>query len=370
MDFELTEAQQDLGGLTRTILTDQLTEQRLRDVESGTDRFDRSLWTRLAEAGVLSAGLPVDVGGAGYGLLEQCAVLVELGRAVAPVPYLASIVLGASAIAEFGTPRQRDRWVRPAATGELVLTAALSEEVGDELTSTGTPAGNGWRLTGIKTAVPAGPVSDLFLVPANTARGVTVFLVTPQDRGVTVRRQEIVDGDSEALVELDDVGLDGTRVLGEIGYGQRIVDWVQARATAGLCAAQLGVTERALELTARYATERVQFERPIGTFQAVAQRLADGYVDVEAIRLTLWQAAWRLAEGLPASSEVATAKFWAADGGHRVAHTAVHIHGGVGIDKDYPLHRYFVATKRNELSLGGATAQLRRIGSTLAAEPA
>jgi alkylation response protein AidB-like acyl-CoA dehydrogenase len=125
-----------------------------------------------------------------------------------------------------------------------------------------------------------------------------------------------------------------------------------------------------LELTARYASERVQFERPIGTFQAVAQRLADSYVDVEAIRLTLWQAAWRLGQGLPAATEVATAKFWAADGGHRVAHTAVHVHGGVGIDKDYPLHRYFVATKRNELSLGGATAQLRRIGSTLAAEPA
>jgi alkylation response protein AidB-like acyl-CoA dehydrogenase len=370
VDFELPEAAQDLAGLTSTILADQLTEQRLRDVDSGADRFDRALWTRLAEAGVLSAGLPVDVGGAGYGLLEQCAVLVELGRAVAPVPYLASIVVGASTIAEFGTPQQRDRWVRPAAVGELVLTAALSEEVGDELTSIATLIDGRWSVTGVKTAVPAGPVSDLLLVPANSDRGITVFVVTPQDRGVTVRRQEIVDGDSEALIELDDVVLGGDRVLGEIGSGQRILDFVAARATVGLCAAQLGVTERALELTARYATERVQFERPIGTFQAVAQRLADGYVDVEAIRLTLWQAAWRLAEGLPAATEVATAKFWAADGGHRVAHTAVHIHGGVGIDKDYPLHRYFVATKRNEFSLGGATAQLRRIGSTLAAEPA
>ena len=370
MDFELTEAAKDLAGLVRTIVADQVTEQRLRDVEAGADRFDRSLWTDLAEAGVLSAGLPVRVGGAGYGLLEQCAVLVELGRAVAPVPYLASIVMGASTIAEFGTPRQRDRWVRPAAAGELVLTAALSEDVGDELTSTATHVNGSWRLSGGKTAVPAGPVSDLLLVPANTDNGIAVFVVTPQDRGVGVRPQEIVDGDREALIELDDVELDGDRVLGDIGAGQRILDWVAARATVGLCAMQLGLTERALELTARYATERVQFERPIGTFQAVAQRLADGYVDVEAIRLTLWQAAWRLAEGLPAATEVATAKFWAADGGHRVAHTAVHIHGGVGIDKDYPLHRYFVATKRNEFSLGGATAQLRRIGSTLAAEPA
>jgi acyl-CoA dehydrogenase len=370
MDFELSEAARELAGLTRTILTDRLTEQRIREIEAGEDRFDRSLWTDLVEAGILAAALPVDLGGAGYGLLEQCAVLVELGRAVAPVPYLASIVVAASTIAEHGTPRQRDRWVRPAASGELVLTAALSEEVGDEPATSATLVDGQWRVKGVKTTVPAGPVADVFLVPATTEHGVTVFIVTPQDRGVTVRRQEIVNGDSEGLLELDDVALSADRVLGETGSGQAIADSVQARATVGLCAAQLGVTERALQLTARYAGERVQFERPIGTFQAVAQRLADGYVDVEAIRLTLWQAAWRMAEGLPASSEVATAKFWAADGGHRVAHTAVHIHGGVGIDKDYPLHRYFVATKRNELSLGGATAQLRRIGSTLAAEPA
>jgi alkylation response protein AidB-like acyl-CoA dehydrogenase len=182
---------------------------------------------------------------------------------------------------------------------------------------------------------------------------------------VTVRRQEIVDGDGEAVLELDEVGLGADRVLGE-----GAAEWLATRAILGLCALQLGVLERALELTASYATERVQFDRPIGTFQAVAQRLADGYIDVEAIRLTLWQAAWRLTEGLPARTEVATAKFWAADAGHRVAHTAVHVHGGVGIDKDYPLHRYFVAAKRNEFSMGGATAQLRRIGAELAAEPA
>jgi len=136
----------------------------------------------------------------------------------------------------------------------------------------------------------------------------------------------------------------------------------------GLCAQQLGVLERALELTASYARTRVQFGKPIGGFQAVAQRLADAYVDVEAVRLTMWQAAWLLAEGMPCETEIATAKFWAADAGHRVAHTAVHIHGGVGIDVEYPLHRYFVAAKNGEFTLGGATTQLRRIGAALASE--
>ena len=127
------------------------------------------------------------------------------------------------------------------------------------------------------------------------------------------------------------------------------------------------MTERALELTAEYAKTREQFGRPIGAFQAVAQRLADAYIDVEAIRLTLWQAAWRLEAGLPAEAEIATAKFWAAEGGHRVAHTAVHVHGGVGIDVSHPIHRYFAAAKRHEFALGGATAQLLRLGDVLVA---
>ncbi len=126
------------------------------------------------------------------------------------------------------------------------------------------------------------------------------------------------------------------------------------------------MTERALELTAAYARSREQFGKPIGSFQAVSQRLADAYIDIEGIRLTLWQAAWRLAEGLPSDTEIATAKFWAAEAGHRVAHTAVHVHGGVGIDMDGDVHRYFVAAKHNEFALGGATAQLRRIGVALA----
>lgn len=375
MDFSFSDEFSDLAELTRTIVTDHLTPVRLAEVEATGDRFDRALWTDLAKAGVLSAALPESVGGSGLGLLEQCAVLVELGRAVAPVPYLCSIVQAASAIAEFGTDAQRAAWAAPAASGALVLTAALSEEVGDDPAQPATTAERAsasaqWHVHGSKVAVQAGPVANLFLVPAETALGLTVFLITSTDSGVTVRRQEIVDGDAEGLLELDDVVLDDDRVLGEPGGGAAVVDWLTTRGTVGLCALQAGVSAESLQMTAKYATGRVQFERPIATFQAVGQRLADCYIDVEAIRLTLWQAAWRLSKNLAAHNEIATAKFWAADAGHRIAHAAVHIHGGVGIDVDYPLHRYFVATKRIEFSLGGATTHLRRIGTALAAEPA
>jgi alkylation response protein AidB-like acyl-CoA dehydrogenase len=375
MDFERDEAELELAALARTILADHTTPDRLTEVEATGDRFDRLLWTELARAGVLSAALPESVGGGGLGLLAQCGVLVELGRTVAPVPYLPSVVVAAAAIAEFGTDAQRARWAAPAAAGELVLTAALAEEVGDDPTAPVTHADRAhasaqWHVHGTKVAVPAGPVADAFLVPAGTDAGPTVFLVTPDDPGVSVHRQEIVDGDAEALLELDGVTLDADRVLGTGRHGGRhIVEWLVARETVGRCALQLGVTEAALQMTAKYATGRVQFDRPIATFQAVGQRLADCYIDVEAIRLTMWQAAWRVSENLASHTEIATAKYWAADGGHRVVHAAVHVHGGLGIDVEYPLHRYFVTAKRHEFSLGGATMHLRRIGAALAAEP-
>jgi 3-oxocholest-4-en-26-oyl-CoA dehydrogenase beta subunit len=331
MDFSFSEAQTELAALTRTILAD-VSEDRLRAAESGTDRFDPELWETLRRSGILD----------GYGLLEQCSVLVELGRAVAAVPYLFSVVVAGSALGRT----------------DVLCTAALSD---DEVLAE--RDGAGWLLSGSKSCVPAGGIAELFLVPARTPHSVQVFLVPRTAPGLRIERQRIIDNDSEAWLDFTDVP--AAQIIG----GAELVDSMITRATVGLCALQLGVTERALELTAEHARTRVQFDRPIGSFQAVAQRLADAYVDVEAIRLTLWQAAWRVSEGLPVETEVATAKFWAADAGHRVAHTAVHVHGGMGIDVDHPLHRYFLAAKRNEFTLGAATAQLRRIGAALASAP-
>ena len=377
MDFTENESQAELAALSRKILTGQVTPERLGAAEAGGDWFDAGLWAALASSGILSAALPEPLGGAGLGLLEQCSVLTELGRTVAPVPYLASVVLGAGAIIRFGTPEQQRRWAGPAGRGELILTAALSEEDGDDPAAPsaraepaeGQGGGPGWRLSGVKTTVPSAPLAGLILVPAAAPDGVTVFLVTPGDAGVAVERQQLTSGESAGRVVLADVWLPADRVLGGASGADGAAGWLLAAGTVGLCALQAGVAERALELTAEYARTRVQFGKPIGGFQAVAQRLADAYIDTEAIRLTMWQAAWRLSAGLPCGTEVATAKFWAADAGHRVAHTAVHVHGGVGIDLAYPLHRYFAAAKHNEFSLGGATTQLRRIGAALAASP-
>ena len=368
MDFELRESQKELAALSRQILTDQVTQERLRAVEDSGVHFDRQLWATLGEAGVIGAALPESIGGGGLDFLEQCSVLIEIGRAVAPVPYLPS-VLAAAAIGYFGTDEQRARWAAPAAAGDLVLTLALAEDLADSPEAPQTHAqasAEGWRITGSKAVVPFGTVADAFLLTAATEDGPALFLVLPGDPGLTLEPQQLVDGDTVATLDLAGVQVGADRYVA----GGDIPHWLVARTTVALAAYQTGVLERALELTAEYSRERKQFDRPIGSFQAVAQRLADAYIDVEAVRLTMWEAAWRIAEPLPCPTEIATAKFWAADAGHRVAHTAVHVHGGTGIDLDAPTHRYFTAAKRTEFTLGGATAQLRRLGEYLAATPA
>lgn len=294
MDFTLTEAQRELAVLTRKIL-----------------ETSDSPWTDLVRSGVVPED-PEE-----FGVLEQCSVLIELGRAVALVPYLPTMV-ASSALARFGTPEQRS-WLGS------VLSVALTDDP-----------------SGAKTTVPFASKASAFLV----AQDDEVRIVDAAE--VEVVEQQLVDSDA---------GLIDFTGKGSVVPGLS-PSWLRTRYTLGLCAFQLGVTERAVELTAEYARTRVQFDRPIGSFQAVAQRLADAYIDVAAIRLTLWQAAWRLSEGLDADAEVATAKFWAADAGHRVAHTAVHVHGGTGIDMSHDIHRYFTAAKRNEFELGGATTQL------------
>ncbi len=229
-----------------------------------------------------------------------------------------------------------------------------------------TTSGDGYRLTGTRTQIAYGPVADGFLVPAETDSGTSVFLVAASDPGVSVTAL-----DTTGLGSVGHLRLDGVEVEPASRRRRRRRQLDLLRWTCWAAAAfQLGVLDRGLQLTAEYARTREQFDRPIGSFQAVGQRLADGYIDVKGLRLTLTQAAWRLSEDLPADTEVATAAFWAADAGHRVAHTIVHIHGGVGIDTDHPVHRYFLAAKQTEFALGGATGQLLRIGRELADTPA
>ncbi|HYU39036.1 MAG TPA: acyl-CoA dehydrogenase family protein [Acidimicrobiia bacterium] len=373
MDFSLSEEQEATRDLARQILSDRVTHERLKEIEAGGEGFDRDTWAELAKAGLLGIALPEDVSGSGLGFVALCRLLEEVGRTVAPVPVLPTVVLGALPIAQFGTDAQRQRYLPGVVAGDTVLTAALVETGTDAMhpTTTARPDDDGWRVDGVKTLVPAGLVADRILVPAAAGDDgtIVVLIVDPSASGVTRERQDTTSGIPQARLELDGVHVDAGDVLGDAESGAAIVDWIVERANAAMCSIATGVCEQALKMTAEYTKTREQFDRPIATFQAVGQRAADAYIDTEAVRLTALQAAWRLEEGLPAAAEVAVAKFWAADGGQRVVHAAQHLHGGIGVDRDYPLHRYFLWAKELELTLGGATPQLLKLGGILAAEP-
>ena len=372
MEFSFTEEQEALRELARQILEDHVTQERLKAVEKDPEWFDRKVWGELAKANLLGVAIPEEHGGGGCGLIELCLLLEQVGRAVAPVPALATLVLGALPIAEFGSNEQRRRWLPRVAAGDAVLSAALVEAGNDDPAGPTTSArrdGAGWRLDGVKVCVPAGHLAERILVPARTGEGnVGVFLLDPQAKGVARERQVTTAGEPQVRLALSGALVPDAEVLGDPTGGRPIVEWMNQRALVALCAVQAGVTDRALRITAEYTSKREQFGKPLATFQAVAQRAADAYIDVEAVRWTMWQAAWRLAAGRPAADEVAVAKFWAADAGHRVTYAAQHLHGGIGLDVDYPVHRYFVWSKQIELALGSATRQLLRLGAAMAAE--
>lgn len=370
MDFSYSDEQTAAIELARQILTDHCTPQRLRTLErSGKPRFDRELWKKLADAGLLAAAVPEAQAGAAMGFLTVAGIVEQAGRTAAPVPLLETMVMGALPLAEFGSAAQKERWLPRAATGEVVLSAALVEPhraPGDPGTRA-VKAGQGHRLTGRKHCVPAGGIADLLLVPAAIDGRVAVFLVETNAAGVERTELLTTSQQPESLLALD--GAAG-ELLGTIEAGASIVDWIELRTTAALCALATGVCSEALRLTAEYTKTRKQFDQPIATFQAVAQRAADAFIDTEAVRLTALQAAWRIDAGLPADAAVAAAKYWAAQGGSRVVRAAQHLHGGVGVDREYPLHRYYVYARQLELTLGGATSQLRRLGRLIASDAA
>lgn len=370
MDFALTPEQNDLKKLAARIFDECVDPEKLPDFETASDWCDRELWKELANAQLLGVALSEEVGGSALGFEELCIILEEAGRTLAPVPLVPVLVTAALTIDRFGAAIHRGSLLPRLVKGDCILTAALAEEnARDARRPRRTVARRdelGWRLDGVKAYVPAAGVAESVLVPARAHNGLALFIVAMDSDGLELTPQETTTGELEYRIKLTNVRIEDDAMLAEPGKGEEVVDWMIDHTTAALSVMALGVADRALRITAKYTGERKQFDKPIATFQAVAQRAADAYVDVEAMRLSAWQAVWRLGQELPARREIAIAKYWAGEAGHRVTYAAQHLHGGIGVDTDYPLHRYFLAAHRIEQTLGNAQAQLADIGRMLA----
>ena len=371
MNFELGEEEQAIRDLTARVLDDMSSHERLRALAAEDDYVDREAWEALAATGVVGVSVPGRYGGLGLGLLATAVALEEVGRRASPVPLLTTAVMGAMPIAAYGTEAQRDEWLPGMAGGAVLACAALAEDgtTAAEPMMMARCDSRGVVLDGTKVLVAGGLDADVALVPARLdGGGVGVFVVPTDAAGLERLPVDVTTGRPEARFELSGVRLGpDSRLGGDARDGAEIVRFIERHTNVGLCMMMSGAARASIELAAGYTKQRHQFDRPIATFQAVSQRAGDSYIDAEAVWLTAYQAAWRLSAGLPADREIAIAKYWACEGGFRVVHAAVHLHGGVGVDRDYPLHRHFLAARHIELTLGHAEEQLAELGRQIAA---
>ncbi|MET7896542.1 acyl-CoA dehydrogenase family protein [Streptomyces mirabilis] len=368
MDYQYDEQEQDVADLAATILGDGATPDRLADIEASGEPIDRELWAQLAKAGLIGIAIPEEQGGSGAGFVEQCLVIEAAARAAAPLFLIESAVAAALPVSRYGTQEQHRRLIEPYTAGHVILTAAPTEPSFSAPGFNARAVGESWRVDGAMAHVPLAGAADRVLVHVTDDQGRPgLLLVDPNGPGATLTPHSSVDQRPRHRLELDGCRVPQADVVAAPGtLSPEAAARLAAEVTVARSIAQLGVAEKALEITASYAGERRQFDRPIGSFQAVAHKAADAYIHVQGVRLTAWRAAWLLAHKTVDQEAVAIAAWWAATAPPEVLETAMQVHGGIGVDLDYPLHRYFLAARQGSLSLGGPTRTLNRLGDLVA----
>jgi alkylation response protein AidB-like acyl-CoA dehydrogenase len=371
MDFALSEEQEMLKKSARDFLSAECPKSLIRQIEESELGYSPELWEKMAGLGWMGLALPEKYGGAGLSLLDLAVLFEEFGRAAVPGPMFCTTALGALPIRDWGTEEQKKAFLPKVAAGELLLTMALAEPGVNEdpifIATRAMTKDDGFLIHGTKLFVPYAHIADYLLVVARTKgvagdkKGITVFIVDRKAQGISIAPLATIAADRQFEVKFDKVFVSSNYVLGSLHNGLSLIRETLKKAAAIQCAMMLGGAQQELEMTAEHTKNRVQFERPIGSFQAVQQKLADMFIDVNGARWTTYQAVWRLSEGLPADREVAIAKAFANIACERVAFGAQQLHGGVGVDKEYDLHFYFRRAKAFALTLGSTPFHLKTL---------
>lgn len=362
MDLGFDESQQMLKTSAREFLEQECPTSLVRAMEEDERGYTPELWSKIAELGWLGLTLPEQYGGLELSYFDLILILEEMGRAMLPGPFFSTVVLGAMTLMEAGSDAQKQEHLPKVANGETILTMALTEP-----TATYEPAGvqttakaNGsdYVLNGTKLFVPDAQIADAMIVVARTtesgdaSQGITLFLVDANNSGITITPLKTISGDKQAEVEFKDARVPASAVVGEVDKGWDTVSRILDLAAIGKCAEMLGGADRVLEMTTEYVKERVQFGRPVGSFQAVQHHCANMATDVEGCRYVAYQAAWRVSERLPAEREVAIAKAWVSDAYRRVCALGHQSHGAIGFTKEYDLQLFTRRAKVAEVAYG------------------
>lgn len=374
MEFTLNEEQEMLKKSAQDFLRNECGKKVLKELEESETGFSERLWKGMAELGWMGIVVPEAHGGVELGLLDLAVLFEEYGRAALNGPMLGT-VMGTLALLQGGSEKQKEDMLPRIASGDLVNSFALEEpEVAYDPKCVALRAeaeDGGYVLRGTKLFVPYATVADQLFVVARTdgepgdEDGISLFVVDAKTSGIQSTPLKAFAGDKQFEVVFDGVRVSSDDLIGSLNGGLALVQSILEKATAVQCAEMVGGAQYELDITAEYSRTRVQFNRPIGTFQAVQHRMADMYMDVLGARLTSYQALWRLGEGMEASREVAIAKAFTSNAVRRVAFSAQQLHAGMGYDLDHELHYYYRRAKNLELKLGSAPAQLTALHTTL-----
>ena len=372
LDLGLNEFQQMLRNSSREFLEAECPVSYVRDMEQDERGYSPEFWSSMAEMGWLGLAFPADFGGEGLGFVELSILLEEMGGALLPGPYFSTVVMAGVALAEAGTEEQKNEYLARIARGQLIATMALTEPSGlwepRGIEANARRTDGGYVINGTKLYVPNAHVSDYVIVAARTGDGetdVSLFIVPSNADGLKQSLLTTIASDRQSELTFDDVTVDETALLGEFNGGWDTVATVLKWGAAGKCAEMLGGAQRVLDMTVRYAKERMQFGRAIGSFQAVQHHVADMAADVDGCRYITYQAAWTLAQGLPADREVSMAKAWVSEAYQRVCALAHQSHGAVGFTKEYDLQLYSRRAKAAELMFGDADIHLESVASAI-----
>ena len=368
MDFNVPEELGSVQQLAQQILNDFTAVEQLKQIEAQDERFDDRLWQALADAGLLGLDMSESQGGTDMGFYALTTLCEEVGRTVAPVPVVPVLVAAAGTLRRFGKDAQKERWLPAIASGAALVTAALEEYGNDDPCNPGCQAratDGGYAISGTKICVDQAAAAKRILLPARCGDDLVVVLVDPEAAGVTLTPQVVTSGETRYELQLADVQLAQDDVVASGARALAAMDWATQATRTALCAQALGACDKMMRITGQYTSEREQFGRPVATFQAVSHRVADCYIDVESLRLVTQQAASLLEQGRPAQEAVTIAKIWCGDVCHRVSQSSQHCHGGTGVDRDYPLHRYCLLVRQIELSMGNSARLTGDLGKAI-----
>ena len=364
MNLALSEEQEMLKKMAHDFLADNFPKKVVKELEESELGYSPEFWKQMAELGWMGLALPEKYGGGGMSFLDLAVLLEEMGRACLPGPYFSTVVLGGLTVADIGSEEQKQKYMPKIISGEAIFTLALTEpSAGYEAAAIETKATadkDGYILNGIKLFVPDAHIADYMLVVARTdekakaEKGITIFIVEGKSPGISYTVLKTIANDKLCEVVFNRVKVPKENILGQLNQGWSEVEKIIQRAAVAKCCEMAGCIQQALDMTVSYAKDRKQYDRPIGSFQVIQHYCADMATDVDGTRLSTYQAAWMMSEGLLCTKEVAIAKAWAGEACQRVMALAHQIHGAIGVTIDHDLQYYTRRAKAAEVSFGDA----------------